>query len=668
LDAGGLTKKRQSSTLLPTLSCAHVPEETPRRFLPLWRAAPSEEFHVPTRAVSSTYRGYRKQALYVLWRLLTDADAGERAYRPEGDEDLAVFDSQGRLAQVVQVKDYTSPLTVSDLKPNSPDGFFARTHRRLLTHPECEVWLASFGPLGPELTGAVGASGPLRRKVALKVANGGAGLSIASSERVLGALQGRVSRPNENAIRADVLQALAPTIAGVRGATALELLLYWIFDASEQQRTINRSDLLSRLEGIGAYLSALRDHSAEWNVSVTALTEQSLSDAEIDQLRASYRSGSQAKWEHILAGLDSPRPRRVSELHELVRSHQIVVIRGASGQGKSTLALRYLRDFVPDGLRFYVRFVEGRSHGIRIARAVREHIVALGLRAVVLIDLAPSDAGWMDLAQDLAQAGARVLVAVREEDFHRAGSASRDVSLSELALDSVTRDEAQEIYAALVAGTPRTAHVDFEDAWSTFTGAAGDDIGPLLEFTHVVAEGETLAKKIAGQISRLQREAVSSAAFTTPRHLRLLALAAIANEAECRVSLQALCAAVGLDPLTRPLEVLENEYLLKTVSAGHRPDRLGHIADQTRDLGIGKGEPEEHKVSTEKQFSEELHVRGAIAEGSVVPFREDQRFWYLNTPMQPNQKRAGRHSRCRQVGVGFAEHIPRLLGFGTSAQ
>src|SRR5439155_93553 len=46
---------------------------------------------------SSTYRGYRKQALYVLWRLLTDADGESRAYRPEGDEDLAIFDGAGHL-------------------------------------------------------------------------------------------------------------------------------------------------------------------------------------------------------------------------------------------------------------------------------------------------------------------------------------------------------------------------------------------------------------------------------------------------------------------------------------------------------------------------------------------------------------------------------------------
>ena len=78
------------------------------------------------------------------------------------------------------------------------------------------------------------------------------------------------------------------------------------------------------------------------------------------------------------------------------------------------------------------------------------------LRAVVIIDLAPSDSGWMELVKDLTNAGINVLVTVREEDFHRAGMASRDVPLGEVALDSVTRQEAKDILR--LAGAPRRCH------------------------------------------------------------------------------------------------------------------------------------------------------------------------------------------------------------------
>lgn len=514
--------------------------------------------------ISSTYRGYRKQALYALWRLLTDEDASRRVYQPEGDEDLAVFDIDNRLLQVVQVKDHSSALTLSDLKPESSDGFFARMHRRLTTHPHCEVWIASFGQIGPELGTAFSAPGPVRTTVAKKLAAKNPSVPATAFEDLLAGLHGRVVRPNETALRTDIYRALAPTIAGAHGDTALELLLFWIFDASEQQRSITRTGLLQQIERVGAYLSALRDHSTEWNVSIGPLREMQLSEAERDALGTSYRLGAQATWEHILADVDSVRAQRLNEVHERFRTRQAVVIRGASGQGKSTLAFRYMRDFTADGLRFYVRFVDGRAHAIRIANALRNHISALGLRAIVIVDLAPSDSGWMELVNDLTNAGISVLVTVREEDFHRAGIASRDVPLGEVALDSVTRNEAKDVYDSLIPLGTATAHVDFDEAWTRFTTG---EVGPLLEFTHIVTEGQTLAYKIEGQVTRLQQEAVRPGALVTERHLKLLALASIANEAECRVPLQALCAASNLDPLTRPLAVLEDEYLLKTVSS-----------------------------------------------------------------------------------------------------
>lgn len=133
-----------------------------------------------TVSASSTYRGFRKQALYALWRLLTDEDASHRVYQPEGDEDLAIFDINNRLLQVVQVKDYSAPLTLSDFKPDSADGCFARMHRRLTTHPGCEVWIASFGQIGPELAAAIAAPGPLRTTVAKKLAAKGASIPAAA--------------------------------------------------------------------------------------------------------------------------------------------------------------------------------------------------------------------------------------------------------------------------------------------------------------------------------------------------------------------------------------------------------------------------------------------------------------------------------------------------------
>lgn len=164
----------------------------------------------------------------------------------------------------------------------------------------------------------------------------------------------------------------------------------------------------------------------------------------------------------------------------------------------------YLRDYCADGLRFHVRFVEGRTQSVRIANALRDHILALRLPAVVLLDLSPSDSGWMELVQDLTNAGIRVLVTVREEDFHRAGMFSSDLSVAEVALDAVTREEAEDIYRAL-QGDHTVAHVDFAEVWARFTAL---DAGPLLEFTHIVSCASALA---SDPPSRGRRAAVAGA-------------------------------------------------------------------------------------------------------------------------------------------------------------
>ena len=73
---------------------------------------------------SATYRGFRSQALYVLHRLLHDQDGADLVFRPEGDEDLAVYDSCGVQIEAVQIKDFSAALALSHFKPASEQGFF----------------------------------------------------------------------------------------------------------------------------------------------------------------------------------------------------------------------------------------------------------------------------------------------------------------------------------------------------------------------------------------------------------------------------------------------------------------------------------------------------------------------------------------------------------------
>jgi hypothetical protein len=504
---------------------------------------------------SATFRGFRHQALYVLSRILTDSDAAKRTYRPEGSEDLAVYDEHMCLVEAVQVKDHATDLSLSKLKP----VFWERFHMRRKDWPKSQTKLATFGGVGPELNGAIEGNAAHRTAVLKKLLAKDVPFTKHEAEVMLGSLKGNILRPVATELQKSVLDALRGTSVGGSVESAVELLMYWVFNASEQRRALNRQDLLSQLERIGAYLAALRDSSAEWGTNVVPLSVTPLSDEQKARWTADYRNGVQAKWEHILAGADCVRGERLAEIHRNLTTAPIVIVRGASGQGKSTLGWRYMHDFGAEGLRFHVSRVESRTHASKIANALGDHVRKLKLGAVVYVDVSPSDVGWSELLSELAAAGLKVLAAVREEDFRRANLSIGDFHYSEVALDRLTREEAAPIFAEL--HQPQSGGVlDFDEAWSRFSTTEG---GPLLEFTHLVTQGELLHSRINSQVVRLQNDAVAGNHGLTQKHIELLALAAVANETGARVSLSGLCTVAELSPVSLPLRVLEAEYLLR---------------------------------------------------------------------------------------------------------
>jgi hypothetical protein len=100
---------------------------------------------------TSTYRGYRRQALYALFRLFDNTLPTNAVIQPEGNEDLAIYDHSGALIEIVQVKDHTANLTASSFKPS----FYQRIASYCSPTSPLVVRIASYGPIGPDLQNAV---------------------------------------------------------------------------------------------------------------------------------------------------------------------------------------------------------------------------------------------------------------------------------------------------------------------------------------------------------------------------------------------------------------------------------------------------------------------------------------------------------------------------------
>ena len=144
------------------------------------------------RGAPSAYRGYRLQALYTLARVLEPGDSARSVFQPEGKEDLAVWDANGNLREVIQVKSYPN-LTLSHLTSDGSTSFLHRAVE-LLKRPDApDIKLVSFGGIGPELRLAWDGSEPEKTRISGKLSEDGfrtsdiqaifCGVEAGSSER-----------------------------------------------------------------------------------------------------------------------------------------------------------------------------------------------------------------------------------------------------------------------------------------------------------------------------------------------------------------------------------------------------------------------------------------------------------------------------------------------------
>ncbi|MCB1205947.1 MAG: hypothetical protein KDN18_16920 [Verrucomicrobiae bacterium] len=560
---------------------------------------------------SATLRGFRSQALYVLHRVLTDPRRQELAFIPEGDEDVSVWDANSRQIEAVQVKDYSGDLSLSAFDPESSNGFVSRLQRRRTTNPDCVTKVATYGPLGPELKGAISGEEKHRNRVVSKIRKAGHWRNAREIEAALQDLGSNVVKLDRSQMASEIQSALRSTSVGGSVETAFDLLMYWISVASEEQRRITEESLLEAINTIARYLAGLRDFSAEWGTSIEAVSERELTEEEKRELVSEFRKGVDARFDHILADADSVRLERLKEIESEFKKQSVVLVRGASGQGKSAVCWRFLRNCCPEGARFRVRYVENARHAMKVANALGSHAKTLRFEATVFLDVSPSEHGWVELVGELASAGLRVLVSVREEDFRRSDLTVNRFDFGEVALERIDEEEARRIFEALTKsnhGNP----LDFEEAWAEFTEADG---GPLLEFTHIVTEGQSLQARISAQVKRLREEIEAGGLPMSLPHLELLALCALANAAGARLPYHAACSAVGLSALTNPSRLFEDEYLLKVLEKGSESFVVGlHAARSNAIVEALFGDEPGLRIQFEKRL---LPI---LSDDSVEPF------------------------------------------------
>lgn len=503
---------------------------------------------------SAAYRGYRLQALYILERLLTPGIERTLAFHPEGYEDLGIKENDV-LKEAIQVKSYDG-LILSNLSPEKENSFLRRALRLMDTDENTRIRLVNFGPIGNEMTKAWGDKKNNEENGIYKKLRG-FGYSNEEIAKILNNV--KLVEVSEDNVRTLVFSRLQEQLTGIDPVSAFDLLNYWLYIQSENKGTILYSDAIIKVQNVGRFINEMHTHHQEWFTSIEPFDDYPISEERFELLRTEFFSGVSTRYEHILAKLDFPREQKTKAIDDGFHRKNIVLIHAASGQGKSTIAYRYLYDTYPQGLRFSIKVIENRQHALKIATALVSHANALQAPMIVFIDVSPGDVGWPELVKQLSyQPYLKILVTVREEDLQRANVADVfDYVSIDLSFDE---DEARLIYER-AKGIEPLAQLTFDDAWHTFGGD-----GPLLEFVYLLVQTETLQTRLEGQINRIRQEVREK--HLSPDELRFLWLISVGTAYDVQIHLPTLLNTLQLPEPSLTIQFFEKEYLLRVSSSG----------------------------------------------------------------------------------------------------
>lgn len=530
---------------------------------------------------TATYRGFRRQALYALFRLFNSLPEGY-TIQPEGLEDLAIYDTDGKLIEIVQVKDYSENLTASDFKPS----FYKRIARYCAPGSPTTVRIASYGPIGPDLkkasTGDPAAQSRVIKTVAKnppakknqKARSGmplSSGLTEAEARNIVNHL--KLTEVDEANLTDAIVESLSTTITSANPRKAFEDLMWWLFNSSETKLRIDRSIAIAKIELIGKILSQRAAYYDEWHSTIVPIAPSASTNEYIGSPEDEFYRGGRVRFDHVNMDLDVSRDSFLKTIHQGFAHNNVVIIHSASGQGKTTLAYRYAKEFAASDFRFEVLTSSDLNHARRLALALSGHAEAVQVPTLVYVDVKPGDDNWSEIVRILSSSvGIRVLVSIREEDWARANVSKADFPYVEVKL-FFEKEEAEAIYNRLKERITHSRHLDFEDAWSQF-----GDRKTLFEFVYFVTQEETLAGRISSQITALQDSV--NRQQRRAEELELLRLVSVASAYEARLDLEKLLQYCQLPAPHRTLELFNDEYLIRVSKDGRHVEGYHSIRSE----------------------------------------------------------------------------------------
>ena len=506
---------------------------------------------------ASAWRGFELQTLYICSRILS-SDGTLTEFWPERAEDLLIhqLDQDGSSLELVQVKAKTTDLTLSDIASRDrdthkgkADSLFEHVRHYVERGFDVRARVVVFGKLGSELERFSDGDPQARTAVAKRVTDMyGEEMGSFASMRL------EFEEIDEMSVRQSLEAAAEGRVELSAWPKALlHHLTSKVRDCSLSRQPITKGEIEQDIVDLGLKLAGLSGFARQYGVTVLPLA-QLYTKHDDGQSGDEYRHGVNAKPEHIVNGLDVVRQRWMDELERALDDSQVVLVRGASGQGKSTLCFRYLYDRVPIDDCFLISEIES----LEVAADICSFLVALSESRsdrpqYAYVDGA-SEMGWVWLAEQLvlrANPNLKLIVSIREEDLSRVNVTMKQFRWAEVAL-ALEEDEAREIFSAY----GETQFPSFEESWMAF-----GEGGPLMEYTYSLSTGSTLRTMLSGQIGRLVDSWEDSQLFA-------LYIASLIGSEGLETEIAALCESSGCLSMGSFVRAVEREHLLVGTEKG----------------------------------------------------------------------------------------------------
>jgi hypothetical protein len=500
----------------------------------------------------SALKGYRVQFLYSLYRILTFKEA-ENKFHPEGKfEDLDVYNHADTVVEIIQVKDLGKVLTLADIITTKKENTFLK--RAIKSYDEGNsplIKLVSFGEINEDVKNL---SNSDYSQSFIKKLNK-QGLNQKDIEVLKGNFQYEIV--DKQSIENEALSNIEKWGSFVDTQITLDLLLYWIYYAAEKQLSITPSNFKTQFDKVCKFQSERISFNKTYNSLIQPL-DSNIEHEDIEHLKLDFYKGISATYKHILADVDVIRVDKLRQIQENFNDSNIVFIHGASGQGKSTLAYRFLKENCSENTVFelkqlpenittiydVINSLEGISKGIRFP-------------LTIYIDVEPGNKEWIHVLKELAsKKNFNFLITIREEDWNSIEVGDKFI-FSEIEL-IFEQEEAELIYDALDDYNKDLKFINFVSSWDYFGGK-----GPLLEFVYLIAQNESLSAKLNSQINKIR----SDSSDLGKEKVLLLRYIVLADSYGAKVKLTELNQFLQLkNEIHFLIDLLQKEYLLKISS------------------------------------------------------------------------------------------------------